>query len=793
MAIVSFLMWFTFLGGRCRSQTDLAGLDALVERRVQPDECAAVRVVEIDDVDGGGRIVALVDELALRVLEGGRHVKLAAEAQEQRTGILGQAVDEVGAKRREIEPVVGDERGHAGAAVGVWDGHAVDVDRLDAGKGADRFRHLRSRDVLTLPAEGVADTVDEIEIAVRVPSHEVTGAKPRVARLEDAAQDLALGVLLARVPLESPAGVRRLLEHLTDRLADFVRRAAHAEARLVADGLVPGDVESHQGSGESMREERGDAPDGPGLALDVDHRHVALGRGVELQDLRNAEAGVEVVPDIGPQPVAAGQPDPVLRLVGRALRVDEIAAELADVLEQRAVPADHVMPELTGGELVPDHHGAAADQHRAGRQHAADAVVHRQAVVHPVAGAGVHHAGEPVTPLHQPSVADPGGLGQAGRARRIDVERPILDGRQPRLGRAERVAREPPDAAVDPREVAETVAVRPDSRRAGEVRQRAGEPFEELRGHDDVPGRDEIDGVRERGPCQIGVEQRNDAADTGDAEPDRHVLGPVRHEQPDDIPLDESLVERPAGVSVGARRETAIGQALTLGEQGRRLRESLGELLDHRRQDAMGRPGDRRRQLEGAQPHPGVAGRSRRRSAVADRHRPGRVLADGRHAVLPASTVSTVPVMFFAVSPSRNSTALATSSTSGRRRSALRRTICWRFSSSSPRVISVSRKPGAIEFTVTPMRPTSRASERVKPSIDALVAAYTERPLYPVKPMIEATLTIRPPPSAIMARTTYFVRTMGESVFIRTICSICALGMRASTPSNPTAALLTSP
>src|SRR5438445_524805 len=675
MAIVSFLMWFTFLGGRCRSQTDLAGLDALVERRVQPDECAAVRVVEIDDVDGGGRIVALADELALRVLEGGRHVKLAAEAQEQRTGILGQAVDEVGAKRREIEPVVGDERGHAGAAVGVWDGHAVDVDRLDAGKGADRFRHLRSRDVLTLPAEGVADTVDEIEIAVRVPSHEVTGAKPRVARLEDAAQDLALGVLLARVPLESPAGVRRLLEHLTDRLADFVRRAAHAEARLVADGLVPGDVESHQSSGESIREERGDAPDGPGLALDVDHRHVALGRGVELQDLRNAEAGLEVVPDIGPQPVAAGQPDPVLRLVGRALRVDEIPAELADVLEQRAVPADHVRPELTGGELVPDHHGAAADQHRARRQHAADAVVHRQAVVHPVAGAGVHHAGEPVTPLHQPSVADPGGLGQAGRARRIDVERPILDGRQPRLGRAERVAREPPDLAVDPRDVA----------------------------------------------------------------------------------------------------------------------ESLGELLDHRRQDAMGRRGDRCRQLEGAQPYPGGAGGSRRRSAVADRHRPGRVLADGRHAVLPASTVSTVPVMFFAASPSRNSTAPATSSTSGRRRSALRRTICWRCSSSSPCVMSVSRKPGAIEFTVTPMRPTSRASDRVKPSIEALVAPYTERPLYPVKPTIEATLTIRPPPSAIMARTTYFVRTMGESVFIRTSCSICVLGMRASTPSNPTAALLTSP
>src|SRR2546427_4441770 len=119
-----------------------------------------------------------------------------------------------------------------------------------------------------------------------------------------------------------------------------------------------------------------------------------------------------------------------------------------------------------------------------------------------------------------------------------------------------------------------------------------------------------------------------------------------------------------------------------------------------------------------------------------------------RHAVLPASTVSTVPVMLFAWSPSRNSTVLATSSMSGRRRSALRRAICSRCAPSSPCVISVSRKPGATAFTVTPMPPTSRASERVKPISEALVAPYTDSPRYPVNPMIEATLTIRPPPSA---------------------------------------------
>jgi hypothetical protein len=41
-----------------------------------------------------------------------------------------------------------------------------------------------------------------------------------------------------------------------------------------------------------------------------------------------------------------------------------------------------------------------------------------------------------------------------------------------------------------------------------------------------------------------------------------------------------------------------------------------------------------------------------------------------------------------------------------------------------------------------------------------------------VKATTEAILTMRPPPSAIMERTTDFVITIGDSVFNRTTCSI---------------------
>ena len=81
----------------------------------------------------------------------------------------------------------------------------------------------------------------------------------------------------------------------------------------------------------------------------------------------------------------------------------------------------------------------------------------------------------------------------------------------------------------------------------------------------------------------------------------------------------------------------------------------------------------------------------------------------------------------------------------------------------------------------------------MNPIKDAFVALYTERPLYPVKPTIDATLTTRPPPSAIMWRTTYLVSTIGESVFTRIRRSISELCMIASAPSEPSAALLTRP
>src|SRR5579859_7303140 len=133
-----------------------------------------------------------------------------------------------------------------------------------------------------------------------------------------------------------------------------------------------------------MREIGRNAADGAGFAFDIEQRDVAFGGGVKLQYPRNAEPGFESVPNIRPEPVPAAHPNVVLRLKRVRFGMQQVTAQFTDVLEQRAVPADDVVPEPAGGEVLADYRGAAGGQNRASGQYPADAVIHREAVVQPV-------------------------------------------------------------------------------------------------------------------------------------------------------------------------------------------------------------------------------------------------------------------------------------------------------------------------------------------------------------------------------------------------------------------------
>src|SRR5882672_4085462 len=106
-----------------QSQAELAGLDALIERLVEPYECLAFGIVKVEEVGGGRRIVALAHEFMLRVLEGGGQFHPAAETQEQRTRVRGQARDQVRPECRQIQVILGDQGGHSGPALGTRNLH----------------------------------------------------------------------------------------------------------------------------------------------------------------------------------------------------------------------------------------------------------------------------------------------------------------------------------------------------------------------------------------------------------------------------------------------------------------------------------------------------------------------------------------------------------------------------------------------------------------------------------------------------------------------------------------------
>ena len=106
------------------------------------------------------------------------------------------------------------------------------------------------------------------------------------------------------------------------------------------------------------------------------------------------EAGLEVEPDVGPEAVAAAEPDAVLPFLGMRRRIEQIAAELADILEERALVVDDVVPELPRREFLADEDRAADGQRRAEGDDAAGRVIERQAVIHPVLLARIHHRRE---------------------------------------------------------------------------------------------------------------------------------------------------------------------------------------------------------------------------------------------------------------------------------------------------------------------------------------------------------------------------------------------------------------
>src|SRR5262249_23239360 len=158
-------------------------------------------------------------------------------------------------------------------------------------------------------------------------AHEIASAEPAVALLEYVMQNLAIGLDGVGVTFEALARLRRILDDLADDLAGFADVALDAESACVADRLLVLMVEAHDLGREARGHPPRQAADRALLALEVEQRDVAFGRGVELDDVRNPKALFELRPDVGPQAVAAGEPQPVRALLRVRRGVEKVTAE----------------------------------------------------------------------------------------------------------------------------------------------------------------------------------------------------------------------------------------------------------------------------------------------------------------------------------------------------------------------------------------------------------------------------------------------------------------------------------
>eukprot|EP00047_Mylnosiga_fluctuans_P014952 m.42303 g.42303 ORF g.42303 m.42303 type:complete len:421 (-) comp5715_c0_seq1:700-1962(-) len=375
------------------------------------------------EVDGVLRRVALAHEVDLALLERAGHVHLRNEAQEERACIRWQAANLL-VQGLEIDALKLAIRGqadcsHACAAVAARHRHAVHVCLVDAGKVREALRDVVGRDVLALPAERVADAVLEVVEPLVIDHQQIARTKPQIALAKNIPQDLLLCCLLVRVAIEVPRGVAP--DDPADDLTGLARLADHAAA-VNANGhlglmVVLDNVAGHKKIADGRNE-----ANSADARLVVEKRDVALGRGIQLADGWDAEPLGRLLPDIRAKAVAKCHADLVAALLPGWLLVDEIAQDLADVLDDRAPVGDTVPPELRCRELASDNNRASKVDRAAHADAAARAVVQRQravdAVVVPQAGQDTEADGR-----HQEAaVRKARRLGQPGGAARVDQE-----------------------------------------------------------------------------------------------------------------------------------------------------------------------------------------------------------------------------------------------------------------------------------------------------------------------------------------------------------------------------------
>src|SRR5207237_6363043 len=185
-----------------------------------------------------------------------------------------------------------------------------------------------------------------VEEAVAITAEEIAGSEPGIALLERVAHELSLGcatIVGVAVVMHHAAGSAEQLARLVGRALDE-EAIGSAHRRVVLHVIAR---ELYLGMLKRIR-----AADGAGTAAAVHQAHVAFGRAVHFENLRDAEALLERLPDVRPKPRPRRIAERMLAVRRGGRLLQQISAELADVDEaSRAVAAD-VRQKFSRAELA---------------------------------------------------------------------------------------------------------------------------------------------------------------------------------------------------------------------------------------------------------------------------------------------------------------------------------------------------------------------------------------------------------------------------------------------------------
>jgi hypothetical protein len=146
-----------------------------------------------------------------------------------------------------------------------------------------------------------------------VPAQHIASAEPDIARPENIAKKLRLGLGGVDIALKSAQAAVVFLD-LLDCFARFVCITPGAKAMLVTHWLTGLKIMPDQCDGKPMYQEWRNAPDSAGLLLTIVERDRALRRHIKLENMPDHKPLFEGVPDISAQPVAAAQSEIMIAL-----------------------------------------------------------------------------------------------------------------------------------------------------------------------------------------------------------------------------------------------------------------------------------------------------------------------------------------------------------------------------------------------------------------------------------------------------------------------------------------------